>query len=210
MKVYIETLGCPKNTVDSESMAAVLENGGNSLTDDPYGADALVVNTCAFIKDAKEESIGAIFDMAGIKKNSGQLLVVTGCLPQRYADELEYQFLLRGQAEIALLDNLDIIVDKADTAVEKRIQQTDKHKAADGIQPAVTDRVQQYARGRRDHDTDDEHDTAHCGSTLLILMPVGTLLQNRLAEFQPVQKGDQKFTYDGRYSEGHDRRAERP
>lgn len=88
MRVYIETLGCPKNTVDSESMAAVLEKGGHSLAQDPYEADALVVNTCAFIKDAKEESIGAIFDMAGIKKDSGQLLLVTGCLPQRYAADL--------------------------------------------------------------------------------------------------------------------------
>ncbi|MGI6205655.1 MAG: 30S ribosomal protein S12 methylthiotransferase RimO [Anaerovoracaceae bacterium] len=88
MKVYIETLGCPKNTVDSESMSVILKNGGHTVTDDPYDADALVVNTCAFIKDAKEESIDAIFDMAGVKKNSGQLLIVTGCLPQRYAEDL--------------------------------------------------------------------------------------------------------------------------
>ncbi len=114
MKVYIETLGCPKNTVDSESMAAVLENGGNSLTDDPYGADALVVNTCAFIKDAKEESIGAIFDMAGIKKNSGQLLVVTGCLPQRYADEL-YDEIPEVDAFLGVNDyeNINDVLEKA-------------------------------------------------------------------------------------------------
>ena len=89
MNVYIETLGCPKNSVDSGNMAAVLENGGNRITDDPAEADVLIVNTCAFINDAKEESIATIFEMAEIKNEYGnKILAVTGCLPQRYSEEL--------------------------------------------------------------------------------------------------------------------------
>ena len=88
MKVYIETLGCPKNTVDTEMMEALLLEGGHSLTEDPVEAEVLVVNTCAFIKDAKEESIEAIFEMAELRGDRQKLLIVTGCLSQRYTKEL--------------------------------------------------------------------------------------------------------------------------
>ncbi len=89
MVVYIETLGCPKNSADSANMAAVLEGGGNRITEDPGKADVLIVNTCAFINDAKEESIAAIFEMAELKEaHKGKILAVTGCLPQRYSEEL--------------------------------------------------------------------------------------------------------------------------
>lgn len=89
MKVFIETLGCPKNNVDSESMAAVLLQGGHELAADPEEADALVVNTCAFIRDAKEESITTIFDMIREKEaDQSKKVIVTGCLAQRYYNEL--------------------------------------------------------------------------------------------------------------------------
>lgn len=88
MKVYIETLGCPKNTVDSQAMEALLFSGGHTVVEEPESADVLIVNTCAFIKDAKEESIESIFDLAEQKKDSGKKLLVTGCLAQRYAEEL--------------------------------------------------------------------------------------------------------------------------
>ncbi len=88
MNVYIETLGCPKNTVDSESVEALLIKGGHCVTDDPGEADVLIVNTCAFIKDAKEESIESIFDMAALRGDSEKKLIVTGCLAQRYVQDL--------------------------------------------------------------------------------------------------------------------------
>lgn len=87
MKVFIRTLGCEKNTVDSEYAAGLLAEGGDVLTDDPQEADALIVNTCGFIEDAKKESIDAIFELAGIKSEK-QKLYVTGCLSQRYGREL--------------------------------------------------------------------------------------------------------------------------
>ncbi|MBQ2218454.1 MAG: 30S ribosomal protein S12 methylthiotransferase RimO [Firmicutes bacterium] len=87
MKVFIKTLGCEKNTVDSENALALLDEIGVTETDDPSKADILMVNTCGFIHDAKEQSIETIFDLIREKKE-GQKLIVSGCLSQRYAKEL--------------------------------------------------------------------------------------------------------------------------
>jgi ribosomal protein S12 methylthiotransferase len=87
--VYILSLGCPKNLVDSEVLSALLTRSGLSVTDRPDRADTIVVNTCAFILPAREESIEEILRMAAWKKKGRcRRLVVTGCLPQRYGDEL--------------------------------------------------------------------------------------------------------------------------
>src|SRR5215217_6364046 len=89
MKIGMISLGCPKNLVDSEVMLGLAQQAGHELTQDPSGADVLVVNTCAFIDSAKKESIDAILEMAQHKKDgSCQRLVVTGCLAERYRDEL--------------------------------------------------------------------------------------------------------------------------
>lgn len=87
--VHIVTLGCPKNRVDSEIMLGGLVEGGWRLTEAPDEADVLVVNTCAFIEASKQESIEAILEAARYKtEGRAKKLVVTGCLSQRYADEL--------------------------------------------------------------------------------------------------------------------------
>lgn len=88
-KVAIVTLGCEKNLVDSDIMAHLIDDKGYELVDDPEQADIVVVNTCGFIDVAKEESINTILDMADYK-TSGRLksLIVSGCLTQRYKDEL--------------------------------------------------------------------------------------------------------------------------
>ncbi len=88
--IYFVSLGCPKNQVDTELMLGQVQAAGHDLVDTPEGADVIVVNTCAFIDAAKEESIDTILEMAqhkGRGKKTGKL-VVTGCLAQRYADEL--------------------------------------------------------------------------------------------------------------------------
>ncbi|MDD3168145.1 MAG: 30S ribosomal protein S12 methylthiotransferase RimO [Eubacteriales bacterium] len=87
MKIYIETLGCAKNASDSDTAAAILEAAGHAIVTDPGEADGIIVNTCGFINDAKKESINRIFDMAEYKKKGG-LLIVSGCLSQRYGEEL--------------------------------------------------------------------------------------------------------------------------
>jgi ribosomal protein S12 methylthiotransferase len=90
MKIGLVSLGCPKNLVDSEVMLGLAERAGHELTADPASADVIVVNTCAFIDSAKQESVDTILEMAEHKKQvAGRRLVVTGCLAERYRDELE-------------------------------------------------------------------------------------------------------------------------
>jgi ribosomal protein S12 methylthiotransferase len=90
MKVGLISLGCPKNLVDSEVMLGLAQQAGHELTRDASAADVLVVNTCAFIDSAKQESIDTILEMAQQKKD-GQCrrLIVTGCLAERYRNELK-------------------------------------------------------------------------------------------------------------------------
>src|SRR6187402_62188 len=92
MKIGFVSLGCPKNLVDSEVMMGLSQEGGHTLTPNPADADVLVVNTCAFIDSAKEESVNTILEMAEFKKTGAcKRLVVTGCLAERYRDELREQ-----------------------------------------------------------------------------------------------------------------------
>src|SRR5579862_1533277 len=88
MKIGMVSLGCPKNLVDSEVMLGLAARAGHELTRDAAEADVLVVNTCAFIDSAKQESVDAILEMAEHKKGSCRQLIVTGCLAERYREEL--------------------------------------------------------------------------------------------------------------------------
>ena len=89
MKIGLLSLGCPKNLVDSEVMLGLACKAGHSVTADPRQAEVLIVNTCAFIDGAKQESIDAVLEMAQHKKNGAcRRLIVTGCLAERYRDEL--------------------------------------------------------------------------------------------------------------------------
>lgn len=91
--VHLISLGCPKNTADSELMLGALVRAGFEVTMDPQQAQVLLVNTCAFIEPAKKESIDAILAAAEVKKHgAGKRLVVAGCLSQRYGGELREQF----------------------------------------------------------------------------------------------------------------------
>ncbi len=90
LKVYLNSLGCVRNLVDSEIMLGRLASGGFSITVDPTQADIIVVNTCGFIQGAVEESIDAILQLAEYKKSgSCRRLIVAGCLPQRFGESLK-------------------------------------------------------------------------------------------------------------------------
>jgi len=92
MKIGLVSLGCPKNLVDSEVMLGLARQAGHELTHDAAQADVLVVNTCAFIDSAKQESINTILELARYKQDGAcQRLIVTGCLAERYRDELRSQ-----------------------------------------------------------------------------------------------------------------------
>ncbi len=116
MKILFVSLGCDKNLVDTEVMLGALADRGYSFTDDEEEAEIAVVNTCCFIHDAKQESIDAILELAE-RKTSGQLkaLVVTGCLAQRYKDEVlkeipEVDAVLGTTATDVLAEELDAIL----------------------------------------------------------------------------------------------------
>ncbi|NMA94232.1 MAG: 30S ribosomal protein S12 methylthiotransferase RimO [Clostridiales bacterium] len=87
LKVYIKTLGCDKNGVDSDNLAALLLREGHGIVQNLQDADLIILNSCAFIEDAKKESIDAFFELSNSRK-SGAKMVLAGCLAQRYSQEL--------------------------------------------------------------------------------------------------------------------------
>jgi len=86
-RFHLVTLGCPKNAVDSDKIAAALGADGLTATDDVHEADIVVVNTCAFIEDARRESVDTILALSGLTRDDAKL-VVTGCMAERYGEEL--------------------------------------------------------------------------------------------------------------------------
>lgn len=119
MKILFISLGCDKNLVDSEVMLGLLTKNGYTLTDDETQADVIVINTCCFIHDAKEESINTILEMAQYKEQNLKALVVTGCLAERYKDEI-----LKEIPEIdAILGttSYDSIVEAVNKALEGKV-----------------------------------------------------------------------------------------
>ena len=89
MHIYFVSLGCDKNLVDSEKMLALLTKEGYELTDEPEQAEIIVVNTCAFIHDAKQESIETLLELAEYKKTGKcKVLIASGCLAERYQDTI--------------------------------------------------------------------------------------------------------------------------
>jgi len=99
MKVGMISLGCPKNLVDSEIMLGILNKDGFEITFQPEEADVIIINTCAFIEDAQSEAIETILEMAQYKEQNLKKLIVTGCLSQRYKEEV-----------LSLLPEVDAVV----------------------------------------------------------------------------------------------------
>ncbi len=121
MKILFISLGCDKNLVDTEMMLGMLTGKGYSITNDEDEADVVVINTCCFINDAKEESINTILEMAELKKSGNiKALLVAGCLAQRYKEEI--------QTEIPEVDAIvgttaiDSIVEALEAVLEGRKQ----------------------------------------------------------------------------------------
>ena len=129
------SLGCAKNLTDTETMLGILTDGGFAITADPQDAHVLVVNTCAFIDSAKEESINAILEMANYKQDKCELLIVTGCLAQRYKQEIEQE-----------LSEVDIILGTSDY-----------DKIADVITEFYKNGKKKSFVGSADRDISEEH-----------------------------------------------------
>lgn len=145
-KVFIVSLGCDKNLVDSEVMLGMLNKSDFIITNEEEEADIIIVNTCSFIHDAKEESIETILEMAQYKETgSCKGLIVTGCLPQRYKDEL--------MKEIPEVDgvlgttNYDEIVETVNNIIaeSKHVSFSDINYTPEPYVDRVTTTTSQYA-----------------------------------------------------------------
>ena len=112
--IYLQNLGCEKNTVDGEHILSIVKNKGYNITDNPEEADIIIINTCAFIEDSKKESIDSIFDHSIYKKyGKCKRLIVSGCMSERYKENFLEMF---KEVDSAIgIHNLDNILD----AIEK-------------------------------------------------------------------------------------------
>lgn len=144
-RVHFVSLGCPKNRVDSEIMLGHLEDAAFAFTMDPAEADVIVVNTCGFIEDAKKESIDTILEMARYRTEGlTKKLIVTGCLVQRYAKELEAEIpeidALLGNGEYGTVAQVAQDAIRALAAEGKLLKVADPHF----IHQATTPRVNTF------------------------------------------------------------------
>lgn len=167
-KIGIVSLGCPKNLVDSEIMLGMLTNENYEITNNKDEADVLIVNTCGFIESAQQESINTILEMAEEKKRNCEVLIVTGCMAERYKEKILEQIpevdavLGTGNyKEIAEVINLAYQgektvsygkLDDTDYLDEKRIISSSKHsvylKVAEGCDNRCTYCIIPYLRGK--------------------------------------------------------------
>lgn len=138
MKILFVSLGCDKNLVDSEVMLGLLREKKYEITDDELQADVVVVNTCCFIHDAKEESITTILEMAELKKNANvKALIVTGCLAQRYKEEIRTEI---PEVDAVLGTNsYEAICEAVETALEGKVME--EYKELDSLPMVASKRI---------------------------------------------------------------------
>ena len=183
LRVGLISLGCAKNLVDAEIMLGALLKDGVEITNDAAQADAVIVNTCSFIDTAQEESVDAILESAGVRaaKNRGQSLIVSGCLPQRFRDELPR--LLPEVDAFMGIDQVAQVSEIVKQAIARRAERVGKHptsnsdKSRAGIQhPAskekISGRLAELAKNRAssEHETEESiRGTRKYGKTKMVV-----------------------------------------
>ena len=160
LRVGLISLGCAKNLVDAEIMLGALLKSGVEITNDPAQADALIINTCSFIDAAQEESVDAILESAEVRaaKNRGQSLIVSGCLPQRFREELP-----RLLPEVDAFMGIDQVAQVADIvrqAVARRAERMGKHRTSNIQHPTskgeITGRFAELEKRRASSEHENE------------------------------------------------------
>src|SRR5437660_10608420 len=178
--LYLLSLGCPKNRVDSEVMLGSLLNEGYQLVEDPREAEVVVINSCAFIGEAKQESIDAILEHAQLKETGRRkALVVAGCLTQRYAEVLQNEMpevdyfvgtsaypriaeIIRGERDRAVVPDPDHVHDSKTPRRNSMPRYTGYVKIAEGCDNACTFCIIPTLRGaQRSRPIDDVVIEAH-------------------------------------------------
>jgi ribosomal protein S12 methylthiotransferase len=141
LRVGLISLGCAKNLVDAEIMLGALLKDGVEITNDATQADAVIVNTCSFIDAAQEESVDVILESAEVRaaKNRGQSLIVSGCLPQRFRDELPK--LLPEVDAFMGIDQVAQVSDIVRRAVARRAERVGKHSTSNIQHPTSKEKI---------------------------------------------------------------------
>ncbi|WP_457621432.1 30S ribosomal protein S12 methylthiotransferase RimO [Persephonella sp.] len=134
MKIGVISLGCPKNLVDTELVLGKLKTGDVQIVSDLNDAEVILINTCGFIDEAKEESINTILEVARLKENGNKKIVVTGCLVERYKKDLEKEIpevdmFIDLKEELLIPEKLGIKTDSFTSPYQKRLLTTPKHTA---------------------------------------------------------------------------------
>jgi ribosomal protein S12 methylthiotransferase len=141
LRVGLISLGCAKNLVDAEIMLGALLKSGVEITNDAASADAVIVNTCSFIDAAQEESVDTILESAEVRaaKNRGQCLIVSGCLPQRFREELPK--LLPEVDAFMGIDQVAQVLDIVKQAVARRAERIGKHPTSNIQHPTSKEKT---------------------------------------------------------------------
>jgi ribosomal protein S12 methylthiotransferase len=149
LRVGLISLGCAKNLVDAEIMLGSLLKSGVEITNDPAQADAVIVNTCSFIDSAQEESVDAILESAEVREaqNRGQSLIVSGCLPQRFRDELPK--LLPEVDAFMGIDQVAQVPEIVKQAIARRAErlETGRRSAAKSEKKKISGRLHEISKG---------------------------------------------------------------
>ena len=141
LRVGLISLGCAKNLVDAEIMLGALLKSGVEITNDAASADAVIINTCSFIDAAQEESVDTILESAEVRaaKNRGQSLIVSGCLPQRFRDELPK--LLPEVDAFMGIDQVAQVADIVRQAMARRAVRIGKHRTSNIERPTSKEKI---------------------------------------------------------------------
>jgi len=178
VRVGLISLGCAKNLVDAEIMLGSLIKGGVEITNDAAQADAVIVNTCSFIDAAQEESVDAILESAEVREagNRGQALIVSGCLPQRFRDDLPK--LLPEVDAFMGIDQVAHVGDIVQEALQNRAGKIAAQPRARSGKTKVTAKLADLHNGRSHDHHDHEQSlrgTVKFGNTRTVLAPASPL-----------------------------------
>jgi ribosomal protein S12 methylthiotransferase len=199
LRVGLISLGCAKNLVDAEIMLGSLLKNGVEITNDASQADAVIVNTCSFIDSAQEESVDTILESVELRdaNQRGQAVIVSGCLPQRFRDELPT---LMPEVDAFMgIDQVAQVGDIVSRAVEHRAGKIGKHPTPNIQQPTakgkISARLGELEKGRAVHKHETEHEkqnavrgTEKFGKTKTVVGPESAIGNRQSAIFDVTQR----------------------
>ena len=199
LRVGLISLGCAKNLVDAEIMLGALLQDGVEITNDAAHADAVIVNTCSFIDAAQEESVDTILESAEVRaaKNRGQSLIVSGCLPQRFRDELPK--LLPEVDAFMGIDQVAGVAEIVRQAVARRAERTGKHSTFNIQRPTskgkITGQLAELEKNRASSKPEKSESLRVTGKFGKTRTVVAALFRDAAADHEPLLEVNRRPTF---------------